>query len=224
MFSPPPLKFRTAGFPQYGFKRKFNRDLRTTVRVKCGRIPPAMALIRGQKPSTEPAAHRREPWGSRDLLQAGQRSGQHQAIPSRGPWLASGLCCPARSMLTMTSSEPLPSTRQLMDSLSSLQPRLRREREGPQFNRRVCSCVPSPGPRWTGRLQLAVASPTVLAFANFAVARHPHCTTHVGSCVDRVTRRTGSLALRPARLLALHQQGRLRSSFRRTGRPDQRRL
>ena len=28
VFSPPPLKFRTAGFPQYGFKQEFNRDLR----------------------------------------------------------------------------------------------------------------------------------------------------------------------------------------------------
>ncbi|MFI5460561.1 MAG: hypothetical protein ACHRXM_34540, partial [Isosphaerales bacterium] len=27
VFSPPPLKFRTAGFPQYGFKQEFNRDL-----------------------------------------------------------------------------------------------------------------------------------------------------------------------------------------------------
>ena len=31
--------------------------------------------------------------------------------PSRGPWLASGLCCPAGSSLTMASSAPL--TRQL---------------------------------------------------------------------------------------------------------------
>jgi hypothetical protein len=28
VFPPPPLKFRTAGFPQYGFKQEFNRDLR----------------------------------------------------------------------------------------------------------------------------------------------------------------------------------------------------
>jgi hypothetical protein len=28
VFSPPPLKFRTAGFPQYGFKQEFDRDLR----------------------------------------------------------------------------------------------------------------------------------------------------------------------------------------------------
>jgi len=33
---------------------------------------------------------------------------------SRGPWLASGLCCPAGSMLTMASSESLASIRRLM--------------------------------------------------------------------------------------------------------------
>ncbi len=27
-FPAPPLKFRTVGFPQYGFKRNFHRDLR----------------------------------------------------------------------------------------------------------------------------------------------------------------------------------------------------
>ena len=98
-----------------------------------------------------------------------------KTLPSRGPWLASGLCCPAGSSLTMTSSAPLSSTRQLMDSLSSHPARLGGRREGPQFTRRVCSCVPSPEPRWTGRLQLAVASPTALAFALFAEARHPQC-------------------------------------------------
>ena len=98
-----------------------------------------------------------------------------KAIPSRGPWLADGFCCPVGSALTMTSSAPLPSTRQFMDSLSSLPTRVGGTREGPQFTRHVCSCVPSPGPRWTGRLQSAVASPTVLAFAISAVARHPHC-------------------------------------------------
>ena len=60
-----------------------------------------------------------------------------------------------------------------MNSLSSPPSRTGRKREGPQFNRCVCSCVPSPEPRWTDRLHMAVASPTVVAFANFAVARHP---------------------------------------------------
>ena len=60
-----------------------------------------------------------------------------------------------------------------MNSLSIPSSRAGRKREGPQFNRCVCSYVPSPGPRWTGRLHMAVASPTVVAFANSAVARRP---------------------------------------------------
>ena len=42
-----------------------------------------------------------------------------------------------------------------------------------------------------------------------------------GACNEAVS---GSLPLRPARWLALHQQGRLLPSFRRTGRPARRRL
>jgi hypothetical protein len=30
-FPAPPLKFRTVGFPQYGFKRNFHRDLRLCI-------------------------------------------------------------------------------------------------------------------------------------------------------------------------------------------------
>ena len=79
-----------------------------------------------------------------------------------------------------------------MNSLSSPSSRVGRKREGPQFNRCVCSYVPSPEPRWTGRLHMAVASPTVVAFANFAVARHPqdHARWFLrGSCneADRFT-------------------------------------
>jgi len=51
---------------------------------------------------------------------------------------------------------------------------LLRDREGPQFTLRVFSIVPSSVPRWTWRLLSAVSSPPTLAFAIFAVARHPH--------------------------------------------------
>jgi hypothetical protein len=93
-----------------------------------------------------------------------------------------------------------------MNSLSNPPSRTGRKREGPQFNRRVCSCVPSPEPRWTGRLQMAVASPTVVAFANFAVARHPQTHTRWfsrGSCneADRFTCVTARTIASP------HQQG-----------------
>src|SRR5208337_2950556 len=40
--------------------------------------------------------------------------------PSRGPWLASGLCCPAGSLLTTASPEPLNPSPPLMDSWRGL--------------------------------------------------------------------------------------------------------
>src|SRR5262245_12892678 len=66
---------------------------------------------------------------------------------------------------------------------------------------------------------MAVASPTVIAFANSFMARHP--LNHArwfsrGSCHEADT---SSLALRPARLLALTNKVRLLSSFRRNGSP-----
>jgi len=64
-----------------------------------------------------------------------------------------------------------------------------------------------------------VASPSILVFATFAKARPPHLHARWfshGSCNEAAS---GSLALRPAWLLALHQQGLLRPSFRCPGHP-----
>ena len=44
----------------------------------------------------------------------------HWTFQSRGPWLASRLCCPARSSLTMASSEPLGLSCRLMYSSAGL--------------------------------------------------------------------------------------------------------
>ncbi len=147
-------------------------------RLSAARIPPAVALISGQKPShPNTAAHRRaNRRGSRLIRSKRHSDWQNQAIPSRGPWLPCGLCCPAGSLLTMASCAPLALTQPLMNLRSgppAQGPASGGEQEGPQFNRHVCSYVPSPEPRWTGRLHSAVTSPTVIAFAKFAVARHP---------------------------------------------------
>ena len=80
VFPPRSLKFRTAGFPKYGFKRKLHGDLRRTSRF---------GLY---------AAKVRESWGTvtgpqgASITARGPR--QTRTIPSRGPWLPSGLCCP----------------------------------------------------------------------------------------------------------------------------------
>jgi hypothetical protein len=192
-------------------------------------MPSTTVLISGQEPMhPSTAAHQRaNRSGGRSSAPSGTAISSNWRIPSRGPWLASGLCCPAGSTLTTTSSELLALTRSLMDSRAgppTQGPASGGEREGPQFKRCVSSHVPSPIPRWTGRLHMAVASPTVIAFANSFMARHP--LNHArwfsrGSCHEADT---GSLALRPARLLALTNKVRLLSSFRRVGHPTPRRL
>ena len=105
MSSPPPLKFRTAGFPQYGFKREFSRDLRHHLRVKRGPHPQPWSLYAGR--SRHPASAHHGTVAEQAHPPKRDSDRRIQAIPSRGPWLACGLCCPAGSSLTMTSSAPL---------------------------------------------------------------------------------------------------------------------
>ena len=85
VFPPPPLKFRTAGFPQYGFKQEFDHDLREP-----------KFLIHGQKPCSSSPANDPEGQGPEGL-----EAMHPKAILSRGPWLANRLCCPVGSKLTM---------------------------------------------------------------------------------------------------------------------------
>jgi len=87
------------------------------------------------------------------------------------------------------------------------------ERELPHFNLCICSTVPPLVPLRTEQLRISVTSLSVLAFDTFAQARHPliYASRFLRS---RVTRLISSLTLRPGRLLALHRQGLLLSSFR----------
>jgi hypothetical protein len=90
------------------------------------------------------------------------------ADPSRGPWLAGGLCCPAGSRLTTASSATLAASRRLIffvPRVFALRPRMGWRRELPQFTLRVCSFVPPPLPRGSGRLHATAPSPPALAFA-----------------------------------------------------------
>ena len=98
--------------------------------------------------------------------------------PSRGPWLAGRLCCPAGSSLTMASSESLDSSPTLMDSRRGLlHPRKSAwggDPEVPQVTPSDCARVPSPLPRWPRRVQMTVASSSVLAFTPLLQVRRPH--------------------------------------------------
>ncbi len=81
------------------------------------------------------------------------------------------------------------------------------------------STVPPSVPRRAGRLPMAVPSPSVIAFAESAPARHPQPHTRRFSCGKRNVAAKFALCYGPVELLALHRQGRLLSSFRLTGSP-----
>ena len=70
VFPPPPLKFRTAGFPQYGFKR----DIRATTFAEL-----QARLIRGASPSPCPLSPRRA-----CVLLGGSRSPEHSRPEALG--------------------------------------------------------------------------------------------------------------------------------------------
>ena len=134
-FPRPSLKFRTAGFPQYGFKSTFLRDLRArranAARLYAGHSPlAALPRVAHKGQSPQAALGRDLPGRCR----------------SRGPWLASGLCCPTGSSLTMASSETLTPTRQLICFVW----RALGGSEVPNFNLPVLSSMPPALPRRIG--------------------------------------------------------------------------
>jgi len=116
VFPPPPLKFRTSGFPQYGFKRECARRLSPGQRILWSEAP-AVAVYTPRPLGPLP------PVAPKGMGGTG-RGPFSRAFSSRGPWLASGFCCPARSSLTMASSETLgPSLRLIFFVSASLSPR-----------------------------------------------------------------------------------------------------
>jgi len=178
MFPPPSLKFRTAGFPQYGFKSAFDRNLRCTahtVQLICGQKSRRCALVAlTGTPSS---------WtGNRVSALTGR---------SRGPWLACGLCCPAGSSLTMASSEALgPSNRFMSYPAGLCHRRDHRQRRGsrdsPIYSAspslRAVSRTPS------DRVDLGCGCSTRAAFAISAEAGHPiiHASRFTRGCVTRL--------------------------------------
>ena len=162
VFPRPPLKFRTAGFPQYGFKRTFKpATFTTTVRLKCRPHSPtgvAYTLAQCLNPthSSDSKAVRCSGCSSHfSAVYRILRFNRPRRLPtstrsSRGPWLARRLCCPSGSSLTMASSEPLDP--QQGEPCFSHNRRPRKTAQGgdpevPQFTPQDCPSVPSPLPR-----------------------------------------------------------------------------
>ena len=138
-----------------------------------------------------------------------------RTLPSRGPWLARGLYCPAGSTLTMTSSETLAASGPTYDFAV----RCYLRREGPQFTLPVCLSVPSSVPRQTERLHLAVSSSSAWAFPISVKGRRlqiPRAPVPAWLCNEAAK---FTLWYGPEELLARHRPGRLRSSFHLLGLP-----
>ena len=169
-FPAPPLKFRTSGFPQYGFKPEFDHDLR-----QCHQgLSAGPTYTSDSMTYTWPRVRSAIPCGPQACW-----SGSRYHGPSGPEALGSpvGSAVPPGHRLLWphpTLSAPptglFPSSRRVF----ALRPCMGWNREPPQFAPRVFPTMPSPVPRRTERLHSAVASPSVLAFALFAWARHPH--------------------------------------------------
>ena len=110
-FPPPPLKFRTAGFPQYGFKQAVRSALRP--------CPAALTL-----PQWE-ISPRRVWFRSGTCVQAARLGSDTTHLPS-GPWLRQRLYCPPASWLTMATSALLSARRRFHRLLSAALLTLRR--------------------------------------------------------------------------------------------------
>jgi hypothetical protein len=194
VFPPPPLKFRTAGFPQYGFKPEFSSNLRPIGTYKLLKAEP-------QEPVSTCVACQRLPLA--------------QSLRPRGPWLPIGLCCPIGSLLTMASSEPhhahliayilrLSSTLGMGGSPLSSAP----------LSNRAISRTPVDQ---IGAQDCFFPIHTSLRQIRTGSASTFPCRPPV--LAGRVTRLTSSLSLRPDWLLARHRHRLLRSSFRASGYP-----
>jgi len=111
------------------------------------------------------------------------------------------------------NSQPLPSIYELYDESLPYGLVWAGIERLPNFLRMSLLSVPSSVPRRAKRLPLTVPSPSVLAFAIFAQARHPRSHTRRfmrGSCHEAAR---FALCCGPEGSLALPRQGRLLSSF-----------
>src|SRR6266853_104882 len=91
-----PLKFRTVGFPQYGFKRDVETPSSALHPQRLiGVSSPRQAFTRSYCPVV---------WAYRPIR---TRRMPTRTLSSSGPWLVQRLFCPPVSLLTMTASELL---------------------------------------------------------------------------------------------------------------------
>ena len=150
-----PLKFRTVGFPQYGFKRDVETPSSALHPQRLiGVSSPRQAFTRSYCPVV---------WAYRPIR---TRRMPTRTLSSSGPWLVQRLFCPPVSLLTMTASELLAAPPVLVVMPTGLRPP-----EVPQFTLPGFDSVPPPLLRWLPRAddeskRRAWPSPILYRFGN----------------------------------------------------------
>ena len=199
VFLPPPLKFRTAGFPQYGFKR----EIRTaTFAALQDDLYAALAPVL-------------TPWSPEGHLC--YWAGAIIRIPLVHRPLARQRVLLFRRVSAyyglIRASRLLPPIYGLDGgSLPFLLVRARRKRV-PNLLCLSLSSVPSSVPRQTRRLLLAVTSSPALASPKLVVGRHPHLPRAPAPAWCHFEAAKFALCYGAQESLAPHRPGRLRSSF-----------
>ena len=132
-----------------------------------------------------------------------------RTLPSRGPWLASRLYCPAGSMLTMTSSETLDSS----GPTYAFAVRYYLRREVPQFTLPVCSLravFRTPADRTTALGCFFIARFGLPHLCRGSASTNPRVPVPAWPCNEAAK---FTLWYGPEELLAPHRPGRLPSSL-----------
>jgi hypothetical protein len=115
-FPSPPLKFRTVGFPQYGFKASMS-DKACRARRPVKRVPriPESADTFTPPFARSPCRAHTPLVPDQDKRAASTNRSRRGELPldPRGPWLRPELCCLQPSALTTTPSASLAGTRRL---------------------------------------------------------------------------------------------------------------
>ena len=159
-FPPPPLKFRTAGFPNYGFKQAVRGALR--------HLP--MALTRPQW------LFRRRTFFFRSRTCVRRHARLRLHTPAQRPLAPPRFYCPLASSLTMAASELLSVTA----GFCSLCHRLHDRQKFPNLLRQ--GLIPCRRP-YSGGSQAPITSRAPgWAFTFSEEVRQPQCSTHRTTC------------------------------------------
>ena len=185
-FPPPSLKFRTSGFPQYGFKLEFNHDLRQQEKGLSARsaFTHSLPTCTWPKLLAQTGASPQLRWffRSRALSSNGTPFNIANSIPVQRPLARQWVMLSHRVIAyydLIRNSRPSHRFIYYYDGSLPYDLVWAGIERLPNLLHVSFPSVPPSVPRWTERLHMAVPSPFVLAFALFIEARHPQPTPPV---------------------------------------------